>query len=78
MYAKLKALMVEHQMRQKDITPLIPMAPSQFSRKLNRVDGLDFTISQGKSIQKIFRDRGTDLTLDEIFQERDGGEPLGR
>jgi len=67
MYAKLKALMVEHQMTQQELAILIPLAPSNFNRKVNQVEGLDFSITQGKIIQEIFKEKGSDLSLDEIF-----------
>ena len=68
MYAQLKTILKKHKIVQNEMSAMISMVPSQFSRKLNRVSGMDFTISQGKSIQEQLKKRGSDFTLEEIFE----------
>ncbi len=66
MYQNLKGLMAKHRFNQTNMAGKLGITLKTFNKRLN-LKGGDFTISEGKLIQKIFTVKGENLTLDEIF-----------
>lgn len=65
----LRGLLTKYGLRFEDLGNIIDNCYPTISRKINEVEGSEFTFSDMFKIKKYFNEKGENLTIEEIFFE---------